>query len=651
MDNLKDNRQSLKYLRASEIRYRRLFESARDGILIIDAISRKITDVNPFMIELLGYTKEEFLGKELWEIGLLKDENANIAAFKELQKNKYIRYDDLPLKTKNGEIRDVEVVSNVYMENDLPVIQCNIRDITQRKITEEALRKVEVNFRNLVESAPGIVYVNNPYPPYTTTYISPSIKEFGYSPEEWCAEPGIWMKAIHKEDRPRVLREFEFAVSQSLDTSIEYRIVARDGKIHWWQHKAHIVLDETGNKTGWLGMILDITETKSLEEQLRQSQKLESIGLLAGGIAHDFNNMLTAINGYSELTLRQLKDDDPVRHNIEEIRKAGLRSAELTYQLLAFSRRQLLLPVVIDLNEIIAETTKMLHRLISEDIEFSTKLNSSLGRVVVDPGQFSQILMNLVVNARDAMPQGGKLVIETTNVFLEPAYTRQHVNTLPGAYVLLTVSDTGTGMSDEIKQHIFEPFFTTKEKGRGTGLGLATVYGIIKQSNGNIEVYSEEGVGTTFKIYLPRVRDEIIEPEIKDSSILLRGTERILLVEDEEVVRNLSRSMLEICGYNITEARNGLEALKICDNESCEFDLLMTDVVMPQMGGRELADKLRVKLPHMRILFTSGYTDDVILHHSLIETNANFIQKPFTFDDLAIKIRELLDTKDENPRK
>jgi len=654
-DKGNSNLPTLVDLRTSEIRYRRLFESARDGILILDAVTRKITDVNPFMIELLAYTRDEFLGKELWEIGLLKDEEESVAAFRHLQNEGYIRYDNLPLETKDGKSREVEFVSNVYEENDCQVIQCNIRDNTERKIAEkamqEAMRKAETNFRTLVESSPGIVYLNEPNPPYATVYISPSVKTFGYSPEEWYANSSMWSSIVHKEDHERVLREINSAWEQGLETEFEYRIVARDGTIHWWQDKGRLISDEQGNRSGWLGIILDITKTKELEQQLRQSHKLESIGLLAGGIAHDFNNMLTAINGYSELTLRRLKKDDPLRRNIEEIKKAGQRSAVLTHQLLAFSRQQVLQPVVLDLNEVITDTIKMLRRLIGEDIQLSTTLNRKVGRVKVDPGQLSQIIMNLAVNARDAMRLGGKLTIETANIFLEPAYTQQRIDFLPGAYVLLAVSDTGTGMSDETKGHIFEPFFTTKDVGKGTGLGLATVYGIVKQSGGNIEVFSEEGVGTTIKIYLPRVAEQVGVTKIRDtSSGMPEGTETILLVEDEELVRNLSSQILKECGYTVIEARNGLEALELCETGDCKFDLLLTDVVMPRMGGRELAEILAARLPNLLILFTSGYTDSAIVRQGVIETSTNFIQKPFTFDALACKVRELLDARDFKAR-
>jgi nitrogen-specific signal transduction histidine kinase/ActR/RegA family two-component response regulator len=380
------------------------------------------------------------------------------------------------------------------------------------------------------------------------------------------------------------------------------------------------------------------------EEQLRQVQKLESVGRLAGGIAHDFNNMLTAINGYSDLILTQLEEDSPWRSKVQDIKKAGERSALLTQQLLAFSRKQVLQTKVLDLNEIITDTTKMLRHLIGEDIQLYRRLNVKLGRIQADPGQISQVIMNLAVNARDAMPKGGHLTIKTDNVYLNEESPERHHTTQQGNFVLLAVSDNGEGMDYETQEHIFEPFFTTKEVGKGTGLGLATVYGIVKQSAGNIWVYSEMGVGTAFKIYLPRVAEEVDEEETKHpSDSLLKGSETILLVEDEEMVRMLARRILEECGYTVFEAGNGAEALALCDKHDCHIDLLMTDVVMPQMGGRELAERFAAVYPRMRILFTSGYTDDAVVRHGVIETGMNFIQKPFTLDALARKIREVLD--------
>jgi PAS domain S-box-containing protein len=387
-----------------------------------------------------------------------------------------------------------------------------------------------------------------------------------------------------------------------------------------------------------------IEQERTHSEQLRLAQKLESVGRLAGGIAHDFNNMLTAINGYSDLTLRRLTDEDPLRRNIEEIKKAGERSAALTNQLLAFSRRQMLKPKVIDINQTVDEVGMMLKRLIGEDVNLATNLAENLGRVEADPGQLTQVIMNLAVNARDAMPNGGQLTIETANVFLDREYAARHAGTQPGSYVMLAVSDNGTGMSDETLQNIFEPFYTTKATGKGTGLGLATVYGIVKQSGGYIWVYTEIDEGTTFKVYLPRVDEQAsAAEEISGEHAILLGKETILLVEDEDIVRNLSRQILETCGYKVVEASNGEEALAIFRQSDAKFDLIVTDVVMPKLSGRQLAEELQKISPETKILFMSGYTDDTIVRQGIIETGGDFIQKPFTFNTLAGKVREMLD--------
>jgi len=379
-------------------------------------------------------------------------------------------------------------------------------------------------------------------------------------------------------------------------------------------------------------------------EQLRQSQKMEAVGKLAGGIAHDFNNLLTAINGYSELTMRQLQPEDPLRRNVEEIKKAGDRAAGLTRQLLAFSRKQVLQPKVFDLNTVVAEMEKMLHRLIGEDIELKTVLDANLGSIKADPGQIEQVMMNLAVNARDAMPQGGKLTIETANVSLDEEYAAHHVAVKSGSYVVLSVSDNGSGMDEETQARIFEPFYTTKEQGKGTGLGLSTVYGIVKQSGGSIWVYSEIGQGTTFKIYLPRAASGAPEyqrsPELQ---ISLRGTETILMAEDDDRVRSLVGKVLGGYGYRIIEAANGAAALSICENNDGEpIHLLLTDVIMPEMSGRDLADRFNLLRPDSKVLYMSGYTDEAIVHHGVLDADASFIQKPFTPDSLARKVREIL---------
>ncbi|HXI62073.1 MAG TPA: GAF domain-containing protein, partial [Pyrinomonadaceae bacterium] len=385
-----------------------------------------------------------------------------------------------------------------------------------------------------------------------------------------------------------------------------------------------------------------IEREQEKEEQLRQAQKMESIGTLAGGIAHDFNNLMTAVTGYSDLALRGSLDDS-LRGKIEQIKKAGERAATLTRQLLAFSRKQMLQPEVLDLNAVVNGLITMLPRLIGEHIEVNLKLSSSLGRIKADPGQIEQVLVNLAVNSRDAMPQGGCLMIETRNVHLSAPITKVGSTIEPGHYVLLSVSDNGGGMDAEIQAQIFEPFFTTKGVGKGTGLGLSTVYGIVKQSGGNVWVYSEPGKGTAFKIYLPRV-DEVEEPEIAlPAPAASRGKETILLVEDEEQVRNLSKEILEGYGYSVLAAPDGSAGLSLGQEFPGRIDLVLTDVIMPQMGGKELVDQLKSLRPDSKILFMSGFTDDAIIHHGVLDDGVFFLQKPFTTECLAAKVREVLD--------
>ena len=377
--------------------------------------------------------------------------------------------------------------------------------------------------------------------------------------------------------------------------------------------------------------------------QLQQSQKMEAVGRLAGGVAHDFNNLLTAITGYSDLSLRRLQPGDPLRRNIEEVKRAAGRAADLTHQLLAFSRKQVLQPRVLDLNGVILEMEKMLRRLIGEDMELLYDLNTSLGRVKADPGQLQQVLLNLAVNARDAMPGGGKLTIQTANTYLDREYAGQHVAVVPGPYVVLAVSDNGCGMDEATRAKIFEPFFTTKQQGEGTGLGLATVYGIVKQSHGNIWVYSEVGQGTTFKIYLPLVEGdaEPLRPAERVES-LSAGTETILLVEDDEMVRRITSTILRQAGYEVLEAVDGESALRTCRQHEGTIHLALTDVVMPGMSGRVVADRLKELRPDVGVLFMSGYTEEAIVRHGVLHEGVNFLEKPFTPDTLTRKAREVL---------
>jgi len=400
---------------------------------------------------------------------------------------------------------------------------------------------------------------------------------------------------------------------------------------------------ETDDGMFAIAFVSDISQRKRLEEQLLHAQKMEAVGRLAGGVAHDFNNMLTVIGGYNRMILDELSALDPLRGYAEEILKAADRAGAITNQLLAFSRRQIVKPQVLQINMMIAQTDKMLRRLIGEDIHLQLALDHQVGNIRADPGHVEQAIVNLVVNARDAMPQGGRLTIETSNVHLDENYVRTHLGVVPGEFVMVAVSDTGIGMDAETRRHIFEPFFTTKEKGKGTGLGLATVYGIVKQAGGDIWVYSEPGRGSTFKLYFPRVADPISDgaPGQAEAGVS-NGNETILLVEDEQAVRELTLRMLHQLGYKVLTADSGAEAVRLTKMHADEIALLLTDVVMPGMSGRELADDLLASRPTLKVLFLSGYTESTVLHHGVLESGVDFLPKPFSREVLGKKLREIL---------
>lgn len=554
----------------------------------------------------------------------------------------------VPLKTALRTIGVLAVqhydIEGIYSERDLEFLASvgsQIALAIERKRADEALRDSEERYRDLVENALDIIYTHDLDGRFTSA--NKALEEvLGYATAE---VPTKNIADIITPESRKPAMELMADLLAGKETSVsEFEVLARDGRRVTLEVNAKVV-EQNGVAVGIQGIARDITERKNLEQQFLQSQKMEGIGRLAGGIAHDFNNMLTAINGYSDLALRQLATDVAARKYIGEVKKAAERSALLTSQLLAFSRRQVLRNEKIKVNDAITETSSLLKRLISEDIDLATSLNPDAGTIEADPGQLSQVLMNLAINARDAMPEGGKLTIETSNVFVDPEYADSHVGILPGAYVMISVSDTGTGMTPEVQEQIFEPFFTTKGPGKGTGLGLATVYGIVKQSGGSIFVYSETGLGTSFKIYFPRIMsgEEEVVLKKKTSVSLPWGTETILLAEDEDAVRSLSRQLLESCGYKVIEARDGIEALEILEAAAGEIDLLVTDVVMPRMGGRELAEKIGETMPDLPILFTSGYTGDAVIRHGVLGTTLNFVAKPFELDDVARKVREMLD--------
>ena len=1014
----------------SEVRYRRLFETAQDGILILDAQTGRVVDANPFLMELLGYSLHELQDKKLWEIGPFKDIAASETAFHELQEKDYIRYENLPLEAKDGRRRDVEFISNAYLVEGQRVIQCNIRDITERCQVERRLREREAGLAAAQHMArlgswelelddlgdvnrnplrwsdevfrifgfePGAIEVSNdnffravhaddrdrvrnamsqalreqrPYDlvhritrpggevrivrerselvrdphsgrllkmigtvqdvteqqaadsalkesqqkleaiinsvdgivweadarTFQFTFVSKKAERIlGYAAAQWLSEATFWPDHLHPADRAgamdfcvnatRELRSHEFEyrmiavdgrevwlkdivtviaeggeavklrgimvditerirseetlrrndeylrlamkaanmgvwnwdiaahqtthsvelgllfglpaeagttsrdvllariheqdrapfdaiVRQALDSGLpyeaEYRVVWPDGSIHWLASRGQVQYDSAGKPVRVVGVALNITETKraaealresnenlrmlirvsplaivvfdgnanvliwnlaaerifgwteeevlgrpalhiptdrrdefdlllekglqgktesalevdrlrkdgsvvnvniwttplredrgkvatllvfiadnterkSLEEQFRQAQKMEAVGLLAGGIAHDFNNLVTVISGYSELLLDSLPAGDSARESLLEIKKAAERAATLTRQLLAFSRKQVLEPKVLSLNAIVADSERILSRLLGEDVQLVVIRDSHLGRVRADPGQMEHVLMNLVVNARDAMPQGGKLTIETANAVLDESYGRTHGEVQPGRYVSLSVSDTGHGMDESTRARIFEPFFTTKEQGKGTGLGLAMVFGVIKQSGGHLSVHSEPGTGSTFKIYLPEVEAALSVEKSHGLAPKHAGDETILLVEDEDGVRSLARHALESSGYTVLEAARGDEAILLAEGHSEPIHLLISDVVMPEMDGRMVADQVLAIKPGIKVLFISGYTADAVVRHGVMESEIAFLQKPFTPTTLAQKVREVLD--------
>jgi len=520
--------------------------------------------------------------------------------------------------------------------------------LTDAARAEAARARSEQRFRKLVEYSSDVITLLDAAGRivYTTQALQPTL---GYEHGELTGHDVFAL--VHPDDLASAVALFQ-AVEASSQTVVRgaLRVRHKDGS---WRDLDVVGANHLDDPVVEAIVVnyRDVTDRKraeaalrELEEQHRQAQKMEAIGRLASGVAHDFNNLLTAILGSTDLLLEELAADHPGRLEAEETRKAALRAADLTRQLLAFSRQQVLAPQVLDLNEVVTNVDKMLRRVMREDVELRIVQAQDLGAVRADPGQLEQVLLNLTVNGRDAMPRGGRLTIETANADLDDTYAAEHAVVAPGRYVMFTVSDTGTGMDAETQARLFEPFFTTKEKGKGTGLGLATVYGIVKQSGGHIWVYTEPGHGTSMKVYLPRV-EEPIEPISSPPrpSGSLRGSETILIVEDQEQVRNLTCRVLQARGYRVLVAASGADALRIAEQAAERIDLLLTDVIMPGMGGREVALLLAPARPNMRVLFVSGYTDESIVHDGILEPGVAFLQKPFTADALAGKVRDVLD--------
>ena len=631
-------------LESSEQRYRSLFERNLAGVFRT-AMDGRYLDCNEAYAHIYGYSsREEVLStsNSVMRYTSPSERNERMAS---LRRQRSFTNMETPQRRKDGSL--IWVLHNVTLMEDAQgneFIEGTVVDVTERRLAEAKILDWKNRYEAAVLASGQIIYDWNPHT-NEVTFGGTFEPLLGYSVDEIASGTNRWRELIHSDDLERYKKEMDRVLAIGSEAlHIEYRVRRKDGQYVTVKDEGQYLLDSSGKADHLIGFISDVTEQRALEEQLRQSQKMEAVGRLAGGLAHDFNNLLTVIKGYSRMVLEDSRPGEKIRANVEHIDSAAERAAALTRHLLAFSRKQVLQPRVIDLNVLVLNLDKMLRRLIGEDIEVETVPAPNLGHVNADPGQMEQVIMNLVVNARDAMPNGGKLTLETANVDLDSDYAREHVTVRPGRYVMLAVSDTGSGMDPQTQARIFEPFFTTKELGRGTGLGLSTVYGIVKQSGGHIWVYSELNRGTTFKIYLARVEDPAgtLSP-VTRSAVTARGSETILLVEDDEQVRELTNTILVNCGYTVLVAENAAAVAKICEQHGNSIDLLLTDVVMPGISGREVASQVSARWPNIKVLFMSGYTENSIVHHGVLDSGTHFLAKPFTPTALANKVREVLD--------
>jgi PAS domain S-box-containing protein len=631
----------------------KIVASVPSGLLVL-AADLRVLSANRSFLESFYFRQSEVLGQRLEEVvhaeGLLP-------RVREVLQTGVAQHDILFDLTIVGrrETRPARITMSgirIAEEEDARLLLI-IQDLTEEERLHAARRASEQRFHDLVQELDAIVWEADAAT-LRFTFVSQRAEGIlGHPVDRWLRERDFWSARIHPDDRERTVALFREALARGHDHEFEYRALTAERQVIWLRDIVHVARDQHGEARQLRGLTVDVTGRKRAEEalrqsedQLRQAQKMEAVGQLAGGIAHDFNNLLMVIQGDSDLILRRLPEGHGLRRNAEGIREASQQAAALTRQLLAFSRKQVLTPKMVDLNSVVAGMQTMLQRLLGETIHLVTVPSADVGLVRADPGQVEQVIMNLAVNARDAMPDGGRLTLETGHLELDETAAREHSEAVPGEYVMLAVSDTGCGMDESTRTRLFEPFFTTKEQGKGTGLGLSTVYGIVKQSGGHIWVYSEVGRGTTFKICLP-VAAERATAEVEGREgpgAPTAGAETVLLVEDAARVREVVREILEMTGYHILEARHGAEALEISQRYEGPIHLMVTDVVMPQMSGREVAQRLAPLRPDMRVLYMSGYTDDAIVRHGVLEAGTAFLSKPFTPDALAAKVREVLDT-------
>jgi PAS domain S-box-containing protein len=641
-------------LRLSEERFAKAFHASPDSININRLRDGSYVDVNPGFLALTGYRREEVIGRTSLEITLWACPEDRERLVEALRRDGQADNFEASFRLKDGSVRLGVMSARVIDLGGEPHILSVTRDIHDRRQAEQALQASEQRFRRITESMTDLVAEADRDARYR--YVSPSFRTvLGLEPASLV---GSWaFERIHADDLPRVQAVYAAALAERVPGNVEYRYRHADGRWVWLQASGRIITNASGEPDGFVVASRDITERRraesekeALQAQLLQAQKMESIGRLAGGVAHDFNNMLGVIMGHVELALEDADAALPIHADLREIQHAAERSADLTRQLLAFARKQTVSRRVLDLNEAVAATVKMLRRMIGESVDLAWHPAENPLPVNVDPSQIDQLLANLCVNARDAIASTGHVAIETRPVSLDAQYCADHPGFVPGDYALLAISDDGVGMDRETQARLFEPYFTTKKVGKGTGLGLATVYGIVKQNSGFIDVSSEPGHGTTFAIYLPRLDAmsssvaAVVETLPTDQMERDRGgRETILLVEDEAAILKLASRMLESKGYCVLSASTPAQAIALAAQHPDEIHLLITDVVMPEMNGRELAERLQQRHPTLRRLFMSGYTADVIARHGVLDAGVHFVQKPFSVADLALKVREALE--------
>jgi len=695
--DISERKRAEEALEQSERTLRTIFEGTVDGILATETETKRFVLANEGICRMLGYDRNELLSLCVKDIHPENDLPQIEDQLEQQLRGEISLADNIPVKRKNGSVFYADVNATPIKLDGRPCLLGSFRDITERKRAEErekhlntvlrALRSVnqlitkEKNREYLIQEVCAILTSTRGFKSAWIALVNETGAFLKVAGSGLSQDYRLLMEDMKRSQWPQCARD-AFAGSGVVviegdasacvdcplaDDSKDHGAFAtrleQNGKVYGLMVVSiprDLVSDKDEQGLFWevardVAFALNSMEQEEkraeaesertiLQEQFRQSQKLEAIGRLAGGIAHDFNNLLTTIMGNAEMALMDFGGQAPLREVLEDIKAAGERAASLTRQLLAFSRKQILQPEVLNLNHVVGETDRMLRRLIGEDIDLEIILSPDLGRIESDVGQLEQILMNLAVNARDAMPKGGKLTIETKNVELDEAYADTHIAVIPGSHAMLAVSDTGTGMTDEVQARIFEPFFTTKGKGKGTGLGLSTVYGIVKQSRGSIWVYSEPGKGATFKIYFPRVEAEVSgRKKMEAEKEGLCGTETVLVVEDDETVRNMAVKVLERYGYHVIAAGGGEDAIRVLQEHQGPIHLMLTDVIMPAMSGKDLAKRLSELQPDLKVLFMSGYTDNAVVHHGILEKGIVFLQKPFTVFGLAKKVREVLD--------